>query len=428
MVNNVLSDVLKIYNKEGKFLVLNPLVPSWIVTNINGVLILKQLSESKTFEETAIVFSERSSKIDKQQVLAYLDKVKDAGLLELEISEKIHKPYTLSTIYFNMTKLCNLHCLYCFAATRVEHGSDNLEYEDYIKLLDFAHKINPHMTIVYTGGEPLMSPNTIKVAKYAKKLGFTNRILTNATLIDKHNIEELADTFDLFKISVDGSTKEKHEYYRGTGSYDKTIHAIDLLRKKNKKITVAMVVTRANVSDVLPMNAKWGEVLEYQPLFPLGRAAETNESIALTGEEYYNALSAGEKINPFADLGNIIDSHKKSNTIIKCAIGDGEISISCTGDLYPCQLLHNQECLIGNIKETSFLELYNSKAMDRFKFNTVGKIDKCKKCDIKYLCGGACQARHYSETGSINETGDFCEYEKKGIIDGLLSNAKMIQI
>ena len=71
MVNNVLSDVLKIYNKEGKFLVLNPLVPSWIVTNINGVLILKQLSESKTFEETAIVFSERSSKIDKQQVLAY---------------------------------------------------------------------------------------------------------------------------------------------------------------------------------------------------------------------------------------------------------------------------------------------------------------------------------------------------------------------
>ena len=424
----MLSDILKIYNQDDKYLILNPLVPAWVVTNINGVLILKQFDESKNILLTADEFCKKGINIDKNAVLTYLHKIKSSGLLSESETDKKHKPYLLSTVYLNMTKQCNLSCTYCFAASRVEHGKDSLKYEDYKELLDTLYKINHHMTIVYTGGEPLLSLNTQEVAKYAKKLGFSNRILTNATLINETNVDELTKVFDLFKISVDGSKKEKHEHYRGQGSYDKTMHAIDLVKAKSGQYCIAMVVTRENVDDVLPMNEKWGDHLEYQPLFPLGRASESDDSIALTGKEYFEALSLGEKINPFADLSNIIDSHKKNNTTIKCAIGDGEVSISCTGDLYPCQLLHNQECLIGNIKETSFTELYNSKQMEHFKFNTVDKIDKCCECDLRYLCGGACQARHYSETGSINKTGNFCEYEKAGIIKGLLSNAKLIKL
>jgi len=63
--------------------------------------------------------------------------------------------------------------------------------------------------------------------------------------------------------------------------------------------------------------------------------------------------------------------------------------------------------------------------MERFKHHTVNEIEGCKTCELKYLCGGACQARHFSETGTIDKAGGFCEYEKRGIINGILRNYEL---
>ena len=149
-------------------------------------------------------------------------------------------------------------------------------------------------------------------------------------------------------------------------------------------------------------------------------------------------ISKGDKEYQFRLVGNTLfvrtyykiyaTGNKANNSIMKCSIGDGELSISCTGDVYPCQLLHNENFYLGNIHENSLEEIYNSDKNNRFKTHTVECIDKCRDCDFKYLCGGACQARHFSETGNIDNAGNFCEYEKKGIINGLISACKMIEL
>ena len=57
---------------------------------------------------------------------------------------------------------------------------------------------------------------------------------------------------------------------------------------------------------------------------------------------------------------------------------------------------------------------------------TVHRSVKLRKvwetCDFRYLCSGSCQARHFAETGSIDKAGEFCEYEKKGIVEGLIAS------
>ena len=77
------------------------------------------------------------------------------------------------------------------------------------------------------------------------------------------------------------------------------------------------------------------------------------------------------------------------------------------------------------MKNSSFDELYNSARAEKFKNHTVDAIDGCRDCDLKFLCGGACQARHLSETGSLDVAGDFCEYERTAIVDGLISAAEL---
>ena len=55
----MITDCLKVYEKDEKYLVLNPNVPSWIVTNINGVLVLKCYREDISFEDIATTFCDQ---------------------------------------------------------------------------------------------------------------------------------------------------------------------------------------------------------------------------------------------------------------------------------------------------------------------------------------------------------------------------------
>lgn len=420
----MLKSNLSVYQNGNKYLVINPVVPSWIVTNLNGVALIKMFTETGSVDKALDYFSDRKIAINREVAMAFIKKAAAASLFIDNPEPKKHTPYLLNGIYLNMTDMCNLRCSYCFAATRNEHGNPLLSLRDYLRIIDEAVSINNNLVVIFTGGEPLLSPNTLKVARYAKKLGLETKILTNATLITEDNVDELIQYFDLFKISIDGSSEELHDYYRGHGAYKKTINAIEMLLERGAHVLLAMTVTRENKADIVPMNQKWGELLTYQPLFPLGRA-EKNKTLALTGEEYYEALCSGGNINPFSDIETIIKAHKDKRSIIKCSIGDGELSISCTGDVYPCQLLHNDDFILGNVRSSSLYDIYYSSQNERFKQNTVDTIEGCQDCDFRYLCGGTCQARHFSEMGSIRKSGDFCAYDKKGIVDGLIQACEL---
>jgi radical SAM protein with 4Fe4S-binding SPASM domain len=43
--------------------------------------------------------------------------------------------------------------------------------------------------------------------------------------------------------------------------------------------------------------------------------------------------------------------------LLKCGVGEGQISISFSGDVYPCALLHNPKLKAGNITENSLAEI-----------------------------------------------------------------------
>ena len=422
----MLSDVLKIYEHEEKYLVLNPTVPAWIVTDINGVLAVKCYAEANNPTSAAEAFCQKLDYISPSSILKFYQLATERQLFTIQ------EPYTyggdiLHSVYFNMSASCNFSCSYFFAEEREEFGEGKLTYEDYQRILDAFKKENYSMTITFTGGEPLISPLSIPVANYAKNLGFETFLLTNGSLITKDNVGELLEAFDHFKISIDGSTPELFGKYRGVENYSKVMQGIELLTENKADVAVAMVVTKDNVHDTAKMTEKWGSRLNFMPLFPMGNALTQEEDKALTGEEYYTALSQDARIEPFSDIINIL-TRENPKPIMKCAMGNGEVSISATGDVYPCQLLHKAKYLLGNVHETDIITIITSDKAKELGEHTVEKIAKCKNCDVRYICGGACQARHESETGSIDEVGEFCSYEKMGIIRGIINHAKIMEL
>ena len=410
---------VKRIKKDNKVLFFNTEAPSWIVTNKNGEIILSLCNGKRTFDEIVKLFCKKYGIEYKAIVTNFLNEATKTNIFyyNKRINKIEKSDYPLKIIQLSLTSNCNLNCIYCYAAERKENGSKTLNLSDYKKLINDACQISSELEIVLTGGEPLLNKDCFAIAEYAKFKGCSVHLLSNGTLINEHNIDNIRNLFDLVIISIDGSSKELHELHRGKDTYMSLNEAICLLDRYEVNYLLSMTVNKKNIQDVEKMAKKYGSKLRYAPLFIAGNAKFSNLSI--TGNDYYNALSSVPEVNPLSYCESSLDSAMKCR-IYKCALGDAEVSISETGDVYPCQLLHNQEFYAGNILKQSILEIYrNSPVLERCRHLTVDNIDGCSTCFIRYVCGGACIARTYHECGKIDTSGKFCEYEKKAFINGI---------
>ena len=62
----------------------------------------------------------------------------------------------------------------------------------------------------------------------------------------------------------------------------------------------------------------------------------------------------------------------------RCAMAEREISIAETGDVYPCQLLHEERFRAGNVRERSVGEIYSESpvfaSMRQISVDTSGEM------------------------------------------------------
>jgi radical SAM protein with 4Fe4S-binding SPASM domain len=164
-----------------------------------------------------------------------------------------------------------------------------------------------------------------------------------------------------------------------------------------------------------------------QPLFKAGRGRDKDE-LSLTGLEYYDALASVDGVAPMGMIARTLESIR-GRGVRRCALAEREISISETGDVYPCQLLHAPELKAGNIRGRSLAEIYyESPVFNRLRNITVDTLGKCSTCQLRYICGGACRARDFYEVGSIEEVGEFCEYEREAFINGIFDSVELQSI
>ena len=368
-------------------------------------------------------------KEDLAEALDELHALMDAGELfapDIDVPPTFKQKGLVKSLCLMIAQDCNLRCKYCYAAERIESRHAPLTLDEYKQVIDGLCDLSSHLSVTITGGEPLLNPLWQPVSAYCKAKGCTVLLLTNGTLINEDNIGFIQETFNLVTLSIDGPTRETHRLTRGD-NFDQVMRAVDLLERHGIDYTLSMTVTRLNIDQVEAMARRFGGRLNYAPLFPVSDLAE--DQLSITGRQYYDALASAFGVNPLGYCESSLDVSKCIQTR-KCAIGDNEISISPTGDVYPCQLLHIDQFLAGNVHERSIQEIYrDSPALQHCADLDVDHIEKCSDCAIRYICGGACRARGYYETGRIDGTGDFCDYELNAFLDGIVKiySANLLQ-
>lgn len=403
-----------IIEENDKVLVLVPSKPDWVVANKNFALVLALCNGQNSINN---IHNQIRHHKDGAEAIRILNDLYHAGFFDEGING-LQSHCQLYSVHLNMTGQCNLSCAYCYAKERKKSEDENLCVSEYIQIIDDIVLINKDATITFTGGEPLLNNDTFIIAQHCKDNNISTFLLSNATLISSDNIEKIHSLFDSIRISVDGCSDAVHDRLRGHGNFKKTMRSVELLEKSGANFSIAMTVTQWNIHEIQSMADRFGSRLTFQPLYEVGNAR--GQSLGITGTEYFEALQKAQNVEPYGKLAQRL-AQMKNRGCTRCAIGEGEISISETGDVFPCHMLHVPRFCAGNIRKQRFKNIYElSSVLQEIRQLSVNTRSECRHCPVRLLCAGGCWARAFYAHGDLNAPDEFCEYEFLAFKEGLL--------
>ena len=150
----------------------------------------------------------------------------------------------INTLWFNTGTLCNIECKNCYIESSPKN--DRLVYLtfDEVKLfIDEAIDNNlKTKEIGFTGGEPFMNKDILKMVDYALEKKFKVLILSNAMkpmLNKKEELLKLRHPNLTIRVSIDHYNKTKHEEVRGKGTYEVMMKGLNWLSQNNFNFALA---------------------------------------------------------------------------------------------------------------------------------------------------------------------------------------------
>lgn len=253
---------------------------------------------------------------------------------------------------FIVTERCNMKCKMCDYWRKA--AGEEMDYNDILLISEKLKKLDVKILSI-TGGEPLLRKDIINIIKLFSK-DFFVVLNTNGTLINKEMAEKLKSSgLYALNISVDSLTNQ-HDEQRGiTGTLNKAINALNLLKDSNINLSIKTVLTKINENEIEDLinfakdnNIKIGfnfytEMMSGEkPNFSLSNPIETIKKILRLKKKYRNTI-----ISTYYYFQKALDYYQGNLPV--CQAGLFYFSVFPDGNIYRCAKLRNE--LLANIKE-----------------------------------------------------------------------------
>jgi radical SAM protein with 4Fe4S-binding SPASM domain len=378
-------------------------------------------------------FTERLAAI----ILPFLNKMVDARFLRTtELPAGIERPLedgsvspNLTDLYVHVTDQCNLSCLYCY---NVNQRRQSLLSQDtkslhvtrklIFSIIDEAVELGVK-TIVLTGGEPTLRKDLFAIARYAKEKGCATSLLTNGTLVNREVARQTKLWIDSVIVSLDTWNGEEYETLCPGGLLQRAILGVrNLVEVGVSSLSIRPVITKYNVkslSEFPDFAERYLGCIKFSPALYLPNDLERGKGVEyLPDPDIY-----WESIDQFHQALQGLGGSSSLQTMPieaygSCgAGGNGVLSIAANGNVYPCQCLHYDEFLAGNIKQQSLSQiLFESQTLTTFRSEQGTCPDHCMECSLHALCCSTCRVLHKSFKGHEEEFLSFmCPFFKEEI-------------
>lgn len=406
-----------------------------LINGITGGILELEQNEYKRIKNGNIN-EEETNQLSKNGFLVSDDF--DEDLVRKNLFNKINqnKNRSISAV-FALTYGCNFGCPYCYEK---DLDSSDVTVMDKEKI-DCAMKVCgdkvKHITLF--GGEPLL-PITKEILLYLKDNYYDKEyaIITNGYYLEEFIDILLGMKISYVQVTLDGK-EETHNKSRvlknGGKTYKKIKRGIEACLKNHINLKIRMNITLNNEKECFVLKKeleeeykKYGKniLFEISPVFQT-----TNEEKDYLIKKIYDDISRSFDENNALNLHMLTDlpivnyllGKAKYEPIIGYCMAHGDKMIfDSNGDIYSCILgIGDKRCSIG-----TYYPRYKEYEKSIFK-RDIFKIEKCRKCESAFLCGGGCPLENIKCGKDIFSSNcEKMEYTKKYLIPYLLKMRQKI--
>ncbi len=340
-------------------------------------------------------------------------------------------------VYWELTLACDLTCRHCRAEAIPHRHPLELTTEESKRLLDELRAFGePPPHVVITGGDPLHRPDLFELIEYAVELGLPLSVAPSGTnRLTRSTIEAFkALGVQSMSLSLDGSTAEKHDAFRGVpGCFDWTLEAIQAAHQMEIPLQINTLITADTLDDIPQIYAlmrdlgiaRWSLFF----LISVGRGTVLHPITSAQAEQLLQQLYRWALEAPFVIKtteamhfrrvayqhlrreGMTLDQIRRTSIGRGFGIRDGNgiMFISHRGEVYPSGFL---PLTAGNVRQQSPVEIYRHAPLFQRLRNPDLYAGKCGRCEFRMICGGS-RARAYADSGDPLGSDPLCPYQPR---------------
>jgi radical SAM protein with 4Fe4S-binding SPASM domain len=342
-------------------------------------------------------------------------------------------------VSLRITDLCNLRCHTCgqWGDQGFLRGQNLKEFKKrevpvnrYREVLQDLVRHGHRPELYLWGGEPMLYEGTLEIIELAAKLGLPTSIATNGTRIAGEAERLVQAPLFLMQVSIDGPTAALHNRARpGVGNTDNFadiqagLAAVRQVRQKQGKslplIASLTTISRENLPHLVeiyetfrdrvdifvyylswwidPESAQthdsdffrrfgfkpvkhWGWVGDWKPTDYQELNRQLQEVQRRSRSWDAPPVTVIPPIFGEANLRTYYTDHRARFGFDRCLSIYQMVEVNSNGDLSPCRDYHDY--VVGNLKEATITELWNSPAYQRFRRSlaTDGLMPVCSRC------------------------------------------------
>jgi len=268
-----LDDLLKSHPGE---------IKAQLVEESGRILIRKECEKHGVFEDVLSTNPDFTRRIENLFFGRDFQSVQDEGIHQHGTSAIKYGRGTVLTV--DLTNRCNMMCNPCFTDANQVGYVHEPDLQEIKCILDRAVSFKPRRQIIilFSGGEPTLSPHFLDAVAYAKKIGFY-RILAATNGIRFAQSEEFtrqaaeAGLHGAY-LQFDGTSNEINQHRGVKNLFDVKVQAIENMAKAGMKTTlvttVVNTINKDNVGRIVEFaiqNADKIQTAVFQPVSFTGR-------------------------------------------------------------------------------------------------------------------------------------------------------------
>lgn len=308
-------------------------------------------------------------------------------------------------VQIELTKRCPINCRHCYIGdVKDRKVSCDVDVDVFKKIVEMVYD-EQILTVVLSGGDPLIHPSFAEMYRSLKTRGFIVQVMSSLAALEDDVVGLFGRMPPYFvQTSINAASRKTYREITGCDMFDTQLENIRTLKDAGVRVKCVTVATRDNIKELDSIkDLVEGLGMEFNLglyLFPRLNGCCDTLKHRISARDFVRLMEKYEVVKDYRKRRHELEEKTAGSfdreKLFNCLAGREKFDITCDGKMIVCNMLRKPAYdLLGE----------GASIMEGLKFLGENVLDvempsssRCFECSHRVYCLW-CPARAYLETG-----------------------------